>query len=89
VIWCTGYSSDFSWIDVPVFDGAGYPAHERGVTPSPGLYFLGLPWLHTWGSGRFCGIAEDAGHLAEVIRLRRVRGDALQERLVCTALLGS
>jgi putative flavoprotein involved in K+ transport len=50
---------------------------------------LGLPWLHTWGSGRFCGIAEDAGHLAEVIRLRRVRGDALQERLVCTALLGS
>ena len=89
VIWCTGYSSDFSWIDVPVFDGAGYPAHERGVTPSPGLYFVGLPWLHTWGSGRFCGIADDAGHLAEVIRLRRVRGDALQERLVCTALLGS
>ena len=49
VIWCTGYRSDFSWIDVPVFDGSGQPAHDRGVTQSNGLYFLGLPWLHTWG----------------------------------------
>jgi len=33
-----------------------------------GLYFIGLPWLHTWGSGRFLGIADDAQHLAEVIQ---------------------
>jgi putative flavoprotein involved in K+ transport len=72
-----------------VFDGAGHPAHERGVTPSEGLYFIGLPWLHTWGSGRFCGVADDAEHLAEVIRLRLHRRDASQERLECTALLGS
>ncbi len=89
VIWCTGYSSDFGWIDVPVFDGSGAPAHERGISPSPGLYFLGLPWLHTWGSGRFCGIGEDADYLAEAIRLRHQRRDASQERLECTALLGS
>ena len=71
VIWCTGYRSDFSWIDVPVFDGAGQPAHERGVTQSNGLYFLGLPWLHTWGSGpvgqRRCA------HLARLISLRLKR----------------
>ncbi|MCS5699021.1 MSMEG_0569 family flavin-dependent oxidoreductase [Cyanobium sp. FGCU-52] len=89
VIWCTGYGADFHWVDVPVFDGAGHPAHERGVTPSEGLYFIGLPWLHTWGSGRFCGVADDAEHLAEVIRLRLHRRDASQERLECTALLGS
>ena len=89
VIWCTGYRSDFSWIDVPVFDGAGRPAHDRGVCPSAGLYFLGLPWLHTWGSARFCGVADDAEHLADVIALRLHRRDALQERLECTALLGS
>jgi putative flavoprotein involved in K+ transport len=89
VIWCTGYRSDFRWIDVPVFDGSGHPAHERGITPSPGLYFLGLPWLHTWGSGRFCGVAEDAEHLASLIMLRLLRRDASQERLECTALLGS
>ncbi len=89
VIWCTGYRSDFSWIDVPVFDGAGQPAHDRGVTQSPGLYFLGLPWLHTWGSGRFCGVAADAEHLARLMALRLERRDASQERLECTALLGS
>ena len=89
VIWCTGYRSDFRWIDVPVFDGGGQPAHDRGVTQSPGLYFLGLPWLHTWGSGRFCGVADDAEYLASMITLRLQHRDAHQERLECTALLGS
>jgi len=89
VIWCTGYRSDFSWIDVPVFDGSGQPAHDRGMTQSPGLYFLGLPWLHTWGSGRFCGVANDADYLASMITQRLQRRDASQERLECTALLGS
>ena len=89
VIWCTGYRSDFRWIDVPVFDGSGQPTHDRGVTPSPGLYFLGLPWLHTWGSGRFCGVADDAEYLASLIAVRLQRRDASQERLECTALLGS
>ena len=89
VIWCMGYCSDFSWVDVPVFDGSGQPSHERGVTTSSGLYFLGLPWLHTWGSGRFCGIQEDANYLAKLISLRVQRRDASQERLECTAILGS
>jgi len=40
------------------------------VTAVPGLYFLGLPWLHTWGSGRFSGVAADAEHLAETIDRR-------------------
>jgi putative flavoprotein involved in K+ transport len=89
VIWCTGYRSDFSWVEVPVFDGAGEPVHERGVTPAAGLYIVGLPWLHTWGSGRFCGISSDAAYLAGLIRRQVDRRDASQERLECTALLGS
>jgi putative flavoprotein involved in K+ transport len=48
-------------------DGSGQPTHTRGVTSVPGLYFLGLPWLHTWGSGRFLGIARDAEHVAGCI----------------------
>ncbi len=67
VIWAVGYDLDFSWVDLPVFDGKGYPSHERGVTPVRGLYFLGLPWLYTWGSGRFSGIARDAEYLAGCI----------------------
>lgn len=71
VIWCTGYQSDFSWIDIPVFDGKGYPGHKRGVTDVRGLYFLGLPWLYTWGSGRFSGIARDANYLTDYIVARK------------------
>jgi putative flavoprotein involved in K+ transport len=70
VIWSIGYHSDYRWIEVPVFDGKGYPCHERGVTTAYGLYFLGLPWLYTWGSGRFSGVARDAEYLAARIAAR-------------------
>ncbi len=49
-VWCMGYRSDYRWIDIPIFDGTGYPSHQRGVTAAAGLYFLGLPWQFTWGS---------------------------------------
>lgn len=71
VVWCTGYQSDFSCIEIPVFDGKGYPGHNRGVTGVWGLYFLGLPWLYTWGSGRFSGIARDANYLADCVVARK------------------
>jgi putative flavoprotein involved in K+ transport len=67
VIWSTGFGRDDRWIEAPVFDGRGYPTHDRGVTSAPGLYFLGLPWLHTWGSGRLSGVAQDAAYLARRI----------------------
>jgi putative flavoprotein involved in K+ transport len=72
VVWSTGFASNFRWIELPAFDGKGYPTHERGVTSVEGLYFLGLPWLYTWGSGRFSGIARDAEYLSEDI-VRRAR----------------
>jgi putative flavoprotein involved in K+ transport len=55
-------------VHLPVFTGRGAPSHLRGVTAVPGLYFLGLPWLHTWGSGRFASVARDAAHLANHIK---------------------
>ncbi|ARN18861.1 MSMEG_0569 family flavin-dependent oxidoreductase [Piscinibacter gummiphilus] len=67
VVWCIGFRPAFGWVDAPVFNGRGEPMHVRGVSPVPGLYFLGLPWLHTWGSGRFSGVARDALFLAERI----------------------
>src|SRR5205823_4663754 len=67
VVWSTGFRRDHRWIHVPVFDGRGYPTHTRGVTSCPGLYFLGLPWQYTWGSGRFAGVARDAAHLDDRI----------------------
>jgi putative flavoprotein involved in K+ transport len=67
IIWTTGFKSDWSWVDLPIFDGAGYPTHRRGVTSMAGVYVLGLPWLYTWGSGRFVGVGRDAAFIAEHI----------------------
>jgi len=73
VVWSTGFRREDSWIRVPVFDGRGYPTHQRGVTSVPGIYFIGLPWQHTWGSGRFGGVADDAQYLVEQIVARRMQ----------------
>lgn len=89
VIWCTGYHTDFSWVEVPVFDGKGYPGHERGVTGVWGLYFLGLPWLYTWGSGRFSGIARDASYLADYIAARKKTTNSNAWSVVNEFLIGS
>ncbi len=67
IVWSTGFRPDWSWVELPIFNGAGYPVHHRGVTAMDGAYVLGLPWLHTWGSGRFVGVGRDAGFLAERI----------------------
>ena len=66
VVWATGYTSDHPWIDVPgVSDGQDRILHDRGVTPSPGLYLLGLPWQHTRGSALLGWVGSDAAFLAE------------------------
>jgi putative flavoprotein involved in K+ transport len=70
VIWATGFKLDFGWVHVPVFDEAGAPLHQRGITSSPGLYFLGLPWLYKEKSALLFGIGEDAAFLAADIAAR-------------------
>lgn len=79
VVWCMGFASDFGWLEAPAFDGRGKPVHERGVCPVEGLYFVGLPWLYTWGSGRFSGVARDAEYVVSQLakRLRAESHDAL------------
>jgi putative flavoprotein involved in K+ transport len=71
VIWATGFGVDHAWIDAPVFDRDGRLLHERGVTPSPGLYFLGLQWQHTRGSALLGWVGDDARHLATRIATHR------------------
>jgi putative flavoprotein involved in K+ transport len=63
-IWATGFGLDHAWIDAPIFDANGTVEHKRGVTRSPGLYFLGLPWQHTRGSALLGWVKDDAAHLA-------------------------
>ncbi len=77
IIWSMGYGTDYRWIEIPIFDGKGYPNHDRGVTTAPGVYFIGLPWQYTWGSGRFSGVAQDARFLANCIESRQASPKAI------------
>jgi putative flavoprotein involved in K+ transport len=74
IIWCTGFTADFSWIDLPVTEAKGKPVHHNGEAPAPGIYFIGFPWLSKRKSGVLLGIDEDAQHISELI---------LQHLVVC------
>ncbi|WP_024873942.1 flavin-containing monooxygenase [Saccharomonospora piscinae] len=74
VVWCTGYVRDYGWIKLPVFDESGEPVHHRGVvTGEPGLYFLGLPFLHSFASSLIMGVTKDAEYVVEQITGRSRR----------------
>lgn len=72
VVWATGFRPRYDWIDhdigaalgARVLDEHGAPVHGRGVSPAPGLYFLGLKWLHCFDSSLLGGVARDAAYLA-------------------------
>jgi putative flavoprotein involved in K+ transport len=70
VIWATGYSLDFGWIDIPVLDKHGEPLHRHGIAEVPGLYFLGLQWLSKMKSSFLSGVGDDAAVLADHIAAR-------------------
>ncbi|MCM3895857.1 MSMEG_0569 family flavin-dependent oxidoreductase [Gordonia sputi] len=67
IVWAIGFRPDYRWIEASAFDGGGRPMQTRGITQVPGLSFIGLPWMHTWGSGRFLGIDADAKYVADSI----------------------
>ncbi len=71
IIWAMGYNFSFKLLNLPMFDSFGYPIQSRGVTSYPGLYFMGLPWLHTQKSGLIAGVGEDAAHIVSNIVNRR------------------
>ena len=71
VIWCTGFGNGLSWIDLPIFDPGGEPRHQSGIaTGEPGLYFVGLHFLHSLSSMMIHGVARDAGRVAGAIERR-------------------
>jgi len=71
IVWATGFALDYGWLKVDAFDEAGRPAHRRGVSAEPGIYFLGLPWLSRRGSSFIWGVWHDAKHVAGHIATQR------------------
>lgn len=68
VVWATGFKTQFDWVKLPIFSERGHPVHQRGATSTEGIYFLGLNWMHTWGSGRFFHVGKDAEYLSDNIK---------------------
>jgi putative flavoprotein involved in K+ transport len=80
VIWCTGYGKDVSWIDVDVTGEDGWPEQTLGaVESSPGLYFVGLPFLYSFASMLIGGVGRDAKRVADHI-VERAGAEATAER---------
>lgn len=74
VVWCTGSVADHRFLELPVFDEQGRPRHDRGVSPIPGLMFMGLPFQYAIASQQIQGVDRDARHLLR--RLRPARATA-------------
>jgi putative flavoprotein involved in K+ transport len=71
IVWCTGFSPDYRWIDLPVFGPDGFPRHERGVVAeAPGLFFLGLRFQHRLNSSLIGGVGADASYIASMVAER-------------------
>ena len=68
VIWCTGFTRDYNWLNVPYPTEDGWPRQDRGVvTEVPGLYFMGLLFQYAFASMLIGGAARDAKHVARHI----------------------
>jgi putative flavoprotein involved in K+ transport len=70
VVWATGHRHALGWVDLPVCDPHGAPQHHDGVSPVPGLYFLGLRWMRSRGSSLLGWVGEDAAYIAGQLRMR-------------------
>lgn len=72
VIWCTGFTTNYDWIDLPLPIYNGVPNHVWGVVEScPGLYLMGLPFLHSLSSALLGGVGRDAEHIVDQIASQR------------------
>jgi putative flavoprotein involved in K+ transport len=65
IIWATGFRPDLSWLQPPIFDRKGRVRHDGGVTASPGLYLMGMPFLRRRKSTLIDGAAADAADLTD------------------------
>lgn len=73
IIWCTGFTGDFSWVRLPLLDEAGQPVHDGGATAEPGVWFVELPWLTHRASGVSLGLPSGAERTAAAITAHLAR----------------
>ncbi|MGC9369670.1 MAG: flavin-containing monooxygenase [Paracoccaceae bacterium] len=67
VVWATGFRRTYPWLKLSVLDPAGELVNRGGVTPIPGLYALGLPFMRHRSSAFIYGVGRDAEALVPSI----------------------
>jgi putative flavoprotein involved in K+ transport len=66
VIWATGYRDITEWVAIPgAKDAHGAFVEERGISPIPGLAFIGRSWQWTRGSALLTGVGADAEYVLQ------------------------
>lgn len=81
IIWATGFKPNFNWIQNEKMDAKNYPINYRGVSTINGLYYLGLPWLHTRGSATLGGVKSDAKYLSDYILNSTAAANTIQKQI--------
>ena len=64
VVWGTGYGCDLRWVRLPAVGADGFPVHERGITPVPGLYVVGMSWKRPPTSAFVGTVGQEAAHVS-------------------------
>jgi putative flavoprotein involved in K+ transport len=67
IVWCTGYTGNFSWLESALTDSGGQPVRDGAAGAAPGLWYMGLRWLTRRGSGNFIGFPADAAAVAAAV----------------------
>lgn len=77
VLWATGFRRQYPWLRLRVLDPQGELIHRGGITPSPGLYAVGLRFMRRRNSSFIDGCGQDATALAAHIAASLERGGRL------------
>lgn len=69
VIWAVGYRDRTDWVAIPeAKDEKGRYIERRGISPVPGLYFMGRSWQWSRGSALLHGVGTDAAYLMQPLQ---------------------
>jgi putative flavoprotein involved in K+ transport len=68
IVWCTGFTGDFSWLPAGLLDDTRHPARTGTAATAAGLWYIGLRWLTHRNSDTLNGIPRDAALVADSVR---------------------
>jgi putative flavoprotein involved in K+ transport len=67
VVWCTGFTGDFSFLDPGLVDPGGQPRHRDTAGAAPGVWYVGPKWLVRRSSGILLGFPRDAAEVGAAV----------------------